>query len=159
MRSSVVGILALVALQSGVASAACFDPRGAARAVIEPATAAELRTVRIRTLFAGGTIDLSRCGRDASGQSMVGHVLDVPDLSIELSRFAESDQLTFRIVSVCDTVLLVVDPEERAHFNDDSFGALDPTVQISSPRDGRYRIWLGTYQRAFCNATLIYGAN
>ncbi|MCX7668832.1 MAG: hypothetical protein N2439_02005, partial [Anaerolineae bacterium] len=44
-----------------------------------------------------------------------------------------------------DTTLLIYDPAGNVHCNDDSFGTLSPTVDIASPANGTYTVWLGSY--------------
>ncbi len=44
-----------------------------------------------------------------------------------------------------DTTLIVQDPLNNFFCNDDSFGTLNPTIDIANPQFGTYDIWVGSF--------------
>jgi hypothetical protein len=93
---------------------------------------------------AGGTLNLGNC------TSVVGHgyVTRLPDFVVNYKSTAggaSAATLTFRIESQADTVLLVNDPQERWHFNDDDGNRLNAKVSFKRAASGRYDIWVGSF--------------
>ncbi len=77
--------------------------------------------------------------------SCVGYVASSPDYSLEYTY--EQYALGIFAISATDTTLLINDPEGVWFCNDDS-GDLDsanPGIYFSSPKTGRYDIWVGSY--------------
>lgn len=92
----------------------------------------------VRSITAGGNIDLERCGLDAAG-----FVTQRPDFDLYWS--GDSAQLTIAVQSPsADAVLLVSGPSGEWYYNDDADGT-DPIITISYPDEGLYDIWIGTY--------------
>ncbi len=76
----------------------------------------------------------------------VGYYAGAPTLQV--GWFSGGPNLRFYFVPVdptSDATLLIYDPAGGVHCNDDSFGTLSPTVDIASPVNGMYTIWLGSY--------------
>ena len=101
------------------------------------------------SVAAGGQASLSSCGFNGTG-----YVISQPDFEFQLSGMESYGRLNLRVDSSCDSVLLVNDAAGNWHFNDDSNGNLDPSIDIRSPASGVYDIWVGTYNGDICNATL-----
>jgi hypothetical protein len=89
-----------------------------------------------KDLIAGGSFDLTVMGYD-------GFVATAPD--IDINYYASTAySLTFSVESDSDTILLVYSPAGEWHFSDDENG-LNPSVYISTPTNGVYSVWIGTY--------------
>jgi hypothetical protein len=52
--------------------------------------------------------------------------------------------LTFRVDSSADTILLINDPNERWHWNDDGGKGLNAKLTFPRAKAGRYDIWMGS---------------
>lgn len=89
------------------------------------------------SVLPGGDIDVGRLG-----ENCVGFVGSAPDYQVNYE--AGSLGLNFHAVGDMDTVLVINGPEGQWTCDDDSGGNLDPLVQFSSPKSGRYDIWVGT---------------
>ena len=101
-----------------------------------------------RSVTAGGTNLMSRCGFNAQG-----YVTTRPDFSLYWSGSAA--QLTFAIESYADAVLLVNAPNYDWYFDDDTYGT-NPVVRFVNPIPGRYDLWIGSYDGSRRNpATLV----
>jgi hypothetical protein len=100
----------------------------------------------VQSVTAGGDIDLGRC----NGVPGRGWVTRLPDFVINYrtrsGRFSKNN-LTFRIESSADTVLLVNDPNNRWYFNDDGGKGFNARLTFRNAADGRYDIWIGSYNR------------
>jgi protease YdgD len=98
------------------------------------------------SVTAGGDIDLGRC----AGVPGKGWVTRLPDFVVQYrtnSGGLSNETLTFMIESSADTVLLINDPNERWHFNDDGGGGLNAKISFPRAKPGRYDIWVGSYKR------------
>lgn len=105
-------------------------------------------------VVAGGNVDLTQCGIRGMGWSAYGWVITSPDFDLAFTRNDAGRDLELRVEANCDTVLLVNDASGQWHFNDDTNG-LNPAVRIPRAPAGAYDIWVGTYDRATCEARLI----
>lgn len=95
---------------------------------------------------AGGDIDLARC-TSVPGS---GWVTRLPDFVVTYktrSGGPSGQTLTFRIESSADTILLINDPNNRWHWNDDGGKGLNAKISFPRAPDGRYDIWVGSYRR------------
>jgi hypothetical protein len=99
---------------------------------------------------AGGTVNLGNC----SGEPGVGYVIHRPDVAITFDAGNRHRALEFRVSAACDTVLLVNDAAGSWHFIDDADGSQNPRLRLPRARSGRYDVWVGTYGRNTCQATL-----
>ncbi len=59
---------------------------------------------------------------------------------------AGASNLYISAASGADTTLVVRGPDGNYVCDDDSAGNFNPGVEIRNPQDGRYQIWVGTYQ-------------
>lgn len=94
---------------------------------------------QIIPLTAGGPVDMSYAGAGCSG-----FTTSAPSYSVNYSAGAYS-LLRFFFVGGSDTTMVINDPFGNFYCMDDSFGTLNPTIDFTSPANGRYDIWLGTY--------------
>ncbi len=90
----------------------------------------------------GGSIEASNLS-DSDG-TCAGTVNSAPDFSLNYSG-AGSYPLTFSVKSTGDTTLLINDANGTWFCDDDSAGNLNPRVTFTTPADGRYDIWVGTF--------------
>ena len=101
---------------------------------------------QVRNVTAGGTINLNRCGFGniyTYGEPVNGFVTTRPDFS--LNWYGASQQLTIAIESNADAILLVNAPDGRTWYYDDDYRGLSPAITIQNPMQGRYDIWIGSY--------------
>lgn len=74
----------------------------------------------------------------------VGYIAQEPTFVANYTSGASS--LFVSAASGADTTLIVRTPDGRYICDDDSAGSLNPGVEIGNPQNGRYQIWVGTYQ-------------
>jgi hypothetical protein len=78
------------------------------------------------------------------GNGCRGWVTNQPDYI--LNYFSPASFLRFYFVGGGDTTLVVNDAAGQWRCNDDSWGSLNPTVDIAGPPQGQYDIWIGSYR-------------
>jgi hypothetical protein len=103
---------------------------------------------------AGGDIDLRNC----TGVPGTGWVTKLPDFVVNYktkSGSASKATLTFRIDSAADTVILVNDPNNKWHWNDDGGKGLNAKVSFPLALNGRYDVWVGSFTNKLSTATLL----
>jgi hypothetical protein len=93
------------------------------------------------SITSGGNLDASTM---SLGSGCQGFVTRQPDYILDYS--APSSFLRIYYEGSGDTTLVVNDGRGHWHCNDDSFGGLDPTVDLSRPPAGQYDIWVGSYR-------------
>ena len=113
-------------------------------------SAEDAYTAKSYTIEAGGNVDLSECAK-LPGE---GWVTEAPDFTFKLTGNPNNRAIEFKVTSKCDSVLLINTPASKWQFDDDSNGALDPKVRISSASTGYYDIWIGKVDKGYCDATL-----
>ncbi len=92
-------------------------------------------------IVSGGSMDASTMGL---GPSCRGFVTRQPDYILDYSSPASFLRIYF--AGAGDTTLVINDAQGRWHCNDDSYGGLNPTVDINRPGGGQYDIWVGSYR-------------
>jgi hypothetical protein len=95
---------------------------------------------------AGGDLDLSRC----PGVPGRGWVTFRPDFIVRYQTHTGATSrktLTFRVESSADTILLINDPGNRWHWDDDLGKNRNARIRFPNARSGRYDIWVGTYKK------------
>lgn len=118
------------------------------------ASATYLYTPRGYDVIAGGSSDVSRCGiRTGTGEFPVGWVAQAPDFELYYQKNA-SYALEFRVISNCDSVLLINTGGGNWYFDDDDNGNGDAKIRLTNPSAGLYDIWIGTYGPQTCSAQL-----
>ncbi len=93
------------------------------------------------SIVSGGDIDASHAGL-ASGCR--GYVTRQPDYILDYRDAASF--VRFYAMGDGDTTLVINDGAGNWHCNDDSFGGLNPSVDIQNPPSGQYDIWVGSYR-------------
>lgn len=107
---------------------------------------------------AGGDRDLTQCGHiysnlgsdrpEYGGTYFTGQ----PDFSIFLQDMGRY-KIDIRVVSECDSALLINTGAVNWYFDDDDLGNLDPRIWLTRPSGGRMDIWVGALDGP-CNAQL-----
>ena len=92
---------------------------------------------------------------DAKGftDTGAGYFPTAPDFSFSLSGM-DGYQLVVRVVSNCDSALLINTSSSNWYYDDDDNGNYDPKITLTRPANGRVDIWIGTYDGAYCDAQL-----
>jgi hypothetical protein len=91
----------------------------------------------VRSITAGGTTDIGRCGLNASG-----YVTTRPDFDLYWN--GASQQLTIAVEARADAILLINAPDGSWWYSDDYRGT-NPAVTFYNPQEGLYDIWVGSY--------------
>jgi hypothetical protein len=93
-------------------------------------------------IVSGGPIDVSYVGDDCNGFATAASDYDVTYTA------GGQDLLRFYFVAETadDTTLIVNAPDGSWHCNDDAPGTIDPMIDFDDPADGRYDIWIGSYE-------------
>lgn len=102
------------------------------------------------TVLAGGGI----AAIDAVGRHCRGFIAEAPDYRLT---FTPGEYLlSISVVSEADTTLVVRGPDGRWHCVDDAGDSLNPAIELHPALEGRYDIWVGTYDlvREYPEATL-----
>jgi hypothetical protein len=101
------------------------------------------------SVVAGGNQSLRNCGFNHSG-----YVISRPDFEFAIDGLQGYNRLNLRVNANCDTILLVNDSTGNWWFDDDGGNGLNPSVDVHSPANGTWDVWIGTYGQGTCNATL-----
>lgn len=96
---------------------------------------------------------MRRCGRNMGISGETGFFTTQPDFTFNITN-VRNYSLEIAAVSDCDIALLVNTPDGMWFYDDDSNGALDPFLSLTTVPDGWLDIWIGTYDGEHCNATL-----
>jgi len=102
------------------------------------------------SVIAGGPLNLSACPSIPGN----GYIVETPDFTMSYDALGMGRDLEIRVEGSCDTVLLVNTASGEWLFNDDSDGA-NPAIRMTNAGSGGYDIWVGTFDAAPCEATLI----
>ncbi|WP_395942960.1 hypothetical protein [Brevundimonas sp.] len=100
-----------------------------------------------KSILAGGSVPAS-----AAKSGCEGSVSAAPDLQLNFT--AGELDLTVKATASEDVTLLINTPSGVWYCDDDGGGDLNPMVTIPNPEDGRYDIWVGTYDDAMVQSTL-----
>lgn len=146
-------LLATIAV-TFVAGASYACPNISSSGATINASASQLYSAQSYNVTAGGSSDVSRCGiRTYNGVSPSGWVAQAPDF--ELNYYKDANySLEIRVVSNCDSVLLINDGDGDWFYDDDSNGNSDAALHINNPASGLYDIWIGTFGPQTCSARL-----
>ncbi|MEM6712364.1 MAG: hypothetical protein AAF590_08785 [Pseudomonadota bacterium] len=96
------------------------------------------------TLPAGGTVEAS-----ATDDACAGFIADVPDLAVDY--VGGSEAMAIDVTSDADTTLLVVTPSGEVRCSDDAVD-FNPGMVISDAEQGRYALFVGTFNPVGSNA-------
>lgn len=95
----------------------------------------------LMSVRAGGPVDASTVGTDC-----VGYVNAEPDVTLNWTG-TDAEQLRMFFFSDHDPTLIVRTPDGSYHCNDDaSRRIVDPEIDIDNPVQGRYAIWVGSFE-------------
>jgi serine protease Do len=92
------------------------------------------------SVISGGDVDVAGLGL---GSGCVGYATRQPDFIVKLG--GSSSRLRFYHEGDGDTGLVINDPSGSWHCNDDSYGGISPTVDISGASSGQYDVWITSY--------------
>lgn len=92
-------------------------------------------------IVSGGNIDARNLGL---GPGCVGYVTRQPDYIVNLT--GTSPFLRFYVNAGSDTTLLINRANGQWACNDDSFGGVNPSVDLTNATAGQYDVWVGSYQ-------------
>lgn len=137
-----------VSLAAGTARADCPVAQYGARAHIS-GTEHEFRAPQRFDVVAGGRANLNGCPMPGTG-----YVAAIPDFELNYRPTGPAD-LNLRVEGRCDTTLLVNTDLAAWYFDDDTGGALQPSLHLPQAGSGIYDIWIGTYSPELCQAQLI----
>ena len=103
------------------------------------------------SVTAGGWANNAECDfGNATGNA--GYTMAAPDFTFEASGM-QGFELELRVVSECDSILLVNNGDSAWHYNDDGGNASDGLLRLAGV-DGIVDVWVGTYDGDYCNAQL-----
>jgi hypothetical protein len=150
-RIGAFGLLAAGLFLVAEGAAACPDPT--AYGDTYRFTGRDLYSEEQFKVVAGGENSILRCGIKARTDSGDGWVTTPPDFSVELSGM-DPFRLVLKVVSQCDSVLLVNTGAENWYYDDDDNGNLDALITLTRPSNGWLDIWVGTHDGGTCDAVL-----
>lgn len=104
-------------------------------------------------VMAGGFQSLQGCN-----WPHIGSVTSSPNFEFEINDLSFYNRLEVVNLGTCDTVLLVLAPDNQFYFDDDTAGNGNPGVYFQSPQSGYYSVWVGTYSPGDCEASLMLRA-
>lgn len=110
----------------------------------------DLRRPQSHSVQAGGGRDLAVCATVPG----YGWFIRRPDFTLTFADNPQRRALEFRVVSACDSVLLIHSATGEWHFDDDSNGNLDPRIRLNTAPEGIYDIWVGKIGGGTCDARL-----
>jgi hypothetical protein len=150
-RIGAPALFALGMILAAEGAAACPDPSqyGATYSF----SGKDLYSERQFEVAAGGDYSILKCGIKAGTDQGEGWVTSPPDFSLELSGMGRY-RLVVKVVSECDSVLLINTGAMNWYYDDDDNGNLDPLITLTRPSDGWLDVWVGTHDGAVCDAVL-----
>ena len=104
---------------------------------------------QVVTVLSGGPLDAAALDL---GTDCNGFINDVPDY--RLTWAGQTPMLRLFFISEGDTTLVIRTPNGKYACNYD-FDGLNPLVQLSSPDDGVYDIWVGSYDEGYLPGYLM----
>lgn len=105
-------------------------------------------------VIAGGDTNVQGCGNvDPQTDKGAGYVMARPDFTFDLTGLS-GYRLVAMVESECDSILLVNTATANWYYNDDDAGSLDARIDLTSPTDGLFDIWVGTHNGEYCEAVL-----
>jgi hypothetical protein len=122
-------------------------------------TARELYQPVHLPVVAGGSQRTASCPIRAINYRgpLPGYSIPQPDFSVTVLGL-DGYALEFRTISHCDSTLLVNTAAQNWYFDDDdnTESPSDAKIRLTRPAgDGRYDVWIGTFDGARCNAELV----
>ena len=109
-------------------------------------------------VVAGGENYIWDCRHIRPGTDQgAGYFTTKPDFTIELNRI-QGYRLAISAISECDSALLINTSSGHWYYDDDDNGNLDPRIVLTRPANGYLDVWIGTYDGAYCDATMFLNA-
>ena len=104
------------------------------------------------SITSGGNVDLSEA---VPGEDCAGYATSNPDFKL---RWEQDDPglLKIWVESNEDTTLVINDSNGNWHCDDDSYGDLNPVVELNAAGDGRFDIWVGSYEANSNYSSTLY---
>lgn len=99
---------------------------------------------------AGGPANVSYLGGGCSG-----YTTSAPTFSLNYTAGA-FPLLRFYLIGSADTTMVINTPGGSYVCVDDSFGTLNPTIDFNSPANGRYDVWIGSFDAASSVGGTLY---
>lgn len=93
-------------------------------------------------VVSGGTVDVASLDL---GSDCTGYATAAPDFRINWSGDATNLRIFFVSDEGEDATLVINDATANWHCNDDHGAGLDPLVDIESPPEGQFDVWVGSY--------------
>lgn len=148
-------VIALFLILAGTALA-CPDWRQGPTAGHLRYAGSDLWDAKAFDVVAGGDQYLDPCNirHASSGERATGYVAYAPDFELEYLG-GSGYQLELKVVSECDSTLLINTGGGNWYFDDDDMGNGDARICLTRPSKGTYDIWIGTYGSNTCNARFI----
>ena len=101
-------------------------------------------------MVSGGEVEAGYLGEECAGYAAVA-----PDFRMTWSGDSSELRIFFAADRGGDTTLLVNLPDGSWVCNDDAVGTVEPMVVLPNPSQGRYDVWVGSYEAgAFVAGTL-----
>ena len=143
-----LGLGLLVLLCGGPVAAAC--PALSSAEKPQYFSARELMQPRVSEVRAGGTVLLAYC------ETIPGSGNIPFDPTVAIHYVADRKRMDFEVRTdgECDTVILMRTPTGRWFFDDDNGPGRNARLRLSSPREGRYDIWVGSAEGRPCQTNL-----
>lgn len=102
---------------------------------------------------AGGDNQIVPCKIPFRTDNGDGYVTTSPDFTMDITQLGNYE-LEFRVVSECDSVLVLNTGTWSWYYDDDDNGNLDARIYLTRPQSGVFDLWVGTYNGAACPAYL-----
>ncbi|MFT4742914.1 MAG: hypothetical protein ACI91Z_000888 [Yoonia sp.] len=149
----VLSAAVLAFLSTGGAAIACPD-FNASPGESYRASGSELYETKAFSVRAGGDNYIWNCPNVKPGTDTgAGYFPTAPDFSFQLNGMS-GYKLDLRVVSDCDSALLINTSSANWYYDDDDNGNFDPKIVLTRPVDGRVDIWIGTFDGTYCDAQL-----
>ncbi|PRY95390.1 hypothetical protein BCF33_1008 [Hasllibacter halocynthiae] len=146
-------LLISAAMALGPAGFAAACPYIAEGAESHDLSAGELAEGVVLEVVAGGPYRAEDCVQTRTDPAR-GYVAGRPDFSLHMPPL-EGRRLAISTRAGCDTTLLVNTGGVNWYADDDDGGGSNALISLTRPSDGRYDVWVGTYDSGLCPAQLI----
>ncbi|MGR3540276.1 MAG: hypothetical protein ACU0BS_02440 [Hasllibacter sp.] len=114
----------------------------------------QLRNGVVLNVVAGGQYDSARCNIPSLNGASVGYVAGQPDFSLYMPNLA-GRRVQFFTQGGCDVTLLLNTGGVNWYSDDDDGGNFQANIGLTRPSNGRYDIWVGTWNTQLCNSQLV----
>ena len=115
---------------------------------------ADLRNGVVLNVVAGGQYDSARCRIPSLNGASVGYVAGQPDFSLFMPNM-NGRRVRFSTRGGCDVTLLLNTGGANWYSDDDDGGNFQANIGLTRPSQGRYDVWVGTWDTQLCNSQLV----